>query len=1177
MTLIKYFWRFRLLSTVAPLVVVLLLCGNMSWGQIGSGTLTGVVKDPSGAVVPGASLSLTEMQTGSHYASVANSKGIYTFASVPPGAYTLTVIYTGFQTYKQNDISVDVGSTTTANVTLKVGAATQVVTVTGGSAHLQTDTVEVGTVMSERMIQGLPLQFSGTARNPIQFVTLTPGFSGQMSNSPTVQGGYKLNGGQQAGASVILDGASINFVSANLQVNYGISPDAVQEFQVVTNTFDAEYGRMGGGIVNLVTKSGTNSLHGAFYDFLRNRDLDANSWINDHDNVPKPVDTQNDFGAEISGPVYIPWLYNGHNKTFFMFNYEGFRFNTGGNGLRSAPTQAMLHGDFSSLLQPSTIDGVTFPARILYNYTTCTGSNQGQPCQPFPDNKITLPEDPVSAKIAAVLPSSNSTQPYLNYVQKTTNPVSANLYDIRIDQNLGTKQKLFGSYDHDWVPNAVYTQGAPLDTSATNQETQYVRFGYDYIFGPSLMNHFNFGYSRRYRQEFSGEGSYGGNWPTKLGLGGVMNTTFPQLSFDYPDGINMPSNGADQFADNSYQYNDNVFWQHGRHNISFGVEALLQGFNINVGTATSGEFGFGTGPTSGPSPTDIDPNSGFGYASFYLGAASNGNIALPKLLGWRAKYYAAYVQDAWRATSKLTADIGFRYGLPLPLVEANNKMSFVDPTLPNPGAGGLPGAYVFEGKGPGRLGGRTPQSTFTHSFGPRIGLAYQILPGTVIRAGYGIYYQAVKVGGFGENDSEGFTGSYTYPTPASQQTPAVILSQIHSYPGPQPPFINPAVENGQQPTFILSRVARPGMTQTWTLDIQQQLPSRTILDVAYVGDHGVHLQAFLHDPNQGYPRNQARGACLDVNINDQAGNPACAGQAAVASPYPGFNGSVSQALRPFPQYESAIVDSATMSDPFGFYTYNGLQVKAQKRLSRGLTVLASYTWSKTITNADAEYPTESGWEGNGVSGALNTYNQKATKGLSEFDMPQSLVLSYVYDLPLGKGKAFANHGRVLNAVVGGWQIAGVQTYQSGTPLAVTSPNWDSGIFAGPQANLGASARPNIVPGVDPNGFHGGKFIFGQSVRLNPKAFVPAPNFTFGDAPRTLNVRTFANLDEDFDVQKHIPIFTDRINTVFRVDFFNAFNRHQFTGFNTTAGEPGFGQASSTTGGRSIQAELRLSY
>jgi hypothetical protein len=281
-------------------------------------------------------------------------------------------------------------------------------------------------------------------------------------------------------------------------------------------------------------------------------------------------------------------------------------------------------------------------------------------------------------------------------------------------------------------------------------------------------------------------------------------------------------------------------------------------------------------------------------------------------------------------------------------------------------------------------------------------------------------------------------------------------------------------------------------------------------------------------------------------------------------------------LRPFPQYGNAQVDSVTMSDPFGVYTYNALQVQMQKRISAGFTVLANYTWSKTLTNADSEYPSQSNWNGNGNSGALNTYNLKVEKGLSQYDIPQRVILSYTYQLPFGKGKRFANTGGVVNALVGGWQIAGVQTYQGGTPLSVHSPNWDSGIFAG---NLGASARANYVPGKAMDGYHGGGWVWGSSRRLNPEAFTVAPNFTFGNAPRAITIREFASHNEDLNFSKQIPTYTDRVKVIFRMEFFNAFNRPgQYTGFNTTAGDGDFGKASGRQNGpRNIQANLRVSF
>jgi hypothetical protein len=1144
--------------------------------QSGRGTLSGSVADPTGAIIPGAALDLREISTGSRYAAKSNGQGLFTFPELPPGTYSLAVTSPGFESYTQNGITVTVGSTAEAQAILKVGASTQTVTVNSDASQLQTDSSDIGTTVPAQLIEDLPLQFNGTVRNPLQFVTLTPGYTGQISNSPTEQTSFKLNGGQEGAVDILVDGSTIVLASPSLQMNYGVSVEAVQEFKVITNTFDAEFGRTGGGVVNLVTKPGSNTLHGSVYDILRNRVLDANSWLNDLQGTSKPIDTQNDFGAIVSGPVYIPKLYHGHDKTFFMFNYEGFRYNTGGNSLNSAPTQAMLNGDFSALLQPITVFGQTFQPAVLYDYTTCTGANQGQPCQPFPDNKITRPPDAVFNASIPYLPQApaSATSPYLNLQQDSLNITNANMYEVRIDQNLGARQKINGSYDYDWRPTGYVIDGAPLDASSTNQRTHYLRFGYDYIFKANLLNHFNAGFSRRYRQEFSGIGSYGGNWPSKIGLKGVSQVTFPSFSYNYPDGAAMPSDGADQFVDNTYEYDDTVSWQHGRHSFKFGADVRLQQFNTNVETNTSGAFNFTSGQTSSPA----DSNSGFGYASFYLGAASSGTIALPQIVGWRVKYYAGFVQDDWKVNSKLTANLGFRYEWPTPVSEAQGKESFVDPTLPNPGAGGIPGAYVFLGTGPGRLGSNTWQNTFHDSYGPRIGFAYELRPGTVLRSGYGIYYQNLKVNGYGEGDAQGFFGTYNYPNPVTPQTPVVVLSQIASYPGPTPPFIDPTVMNGQGPEFILSKTARPGTTQTWTLDVQQQLPAKFMLDVAYVGDHGDHVQAGMHDPNQGNPADMARGVCLYQDITAQGGGTPCAGQPTVGLPYPGFSGTVAQALRPFPQYADAVLDSVTMSMPFGVYTYEALQVQTQKRISAGLTMLVNYTWSKTLTNADSEYPSQSGWVGNGTSGALNTYNLKVEKALSEYDTPQRLVLSYTYQLPFGKGKRFANQGGVVNAFVGDWQFAGNQTYASGTPMAAGSPNWDSGIFAC-NPYLCGGARPDVVPGQSLNGYHGGGFVYGQSVRLNPAAFVAAPDFTFGDAPKALPVREFASHEEDLSLSKRIPMHSDRLNTLFRVEFFNAFNRPgQFTGFNLQAGTSGFGQASNRQNSpRSLQAQLRFSY
>jgi outer membrane receptor protein involved in Fe transport len=1180
-------------------LAICLAAGIPGLAQSARGTLTGSVKDVSGAVLSGATLNLRETNTGSTYASTASSEGLFTFPELLPGTYTLEVTAAGFEMYRQVGIDVLVGGTSTINVQLKVGSALTTVTVTGDASHLESESSDVGYTMTPQVLESLPLPFGGEIRNPLEFAALSPGFAGTMSNNPSSppSGAFKLSGGQQGGGDILLDGATTELASANMQVTYNFSVEAISEFKVMTNTFDAQFGSASGGVVNLASKQGTNTFHGSAYDLLKNRVLDANSWTNDRTNAifgantaTKPLDTQNDFGASGGGPVRVPWLYNGRDKTFFFFNYEGFRQVNGGKSLLSAPTTAMLGGDFSSLLTPLTINGQNFQAHVLYDYSTCTGANQGQPCQAYPNNKITESADPVFVAASKVMPSATGTSPYDNIKVTSSNHEQADMWSIRMDENINARNKISGSYFTGNMPYVSTSSLGGLYTGGNTQGNKYLRLGYDYFISPTMLNHFNAGFTRRHRVEGSGEGGYGGNWASKFGLKGVGDAVFPRFDYNYPgNGINTPSDGASTFDDNVFQYDDAVSWQKGRHSFRLGGEFRAAQFNLNILTGSAGQFNFTQGPTSSPS----DTNSGFGFASFYLGAASNAYIDIPQINGWRAKYVAVFGADDWKVNDKLTVNLGLRYDMPIPVTEAHNRMSYVDPTLANAGAGGLPGAYVFEGSGTGRLGGSTPQSIYKKAFGPRLGFSYSVDPNTVIRAGYGIYFSTQRVGGFAENDSQGFFSSYNYPTAASTQTPVAVLSKISAYPGKLPPFIDPTVMNGNgNALFIESKVDRPGTIQNWTLDVQRQLPFQTIVDVAYVGGHGDHLQSFLHDPNQGNPADLSRGACLQVGIANQAGNAACAGQALVAAPYAGFSGTVSQALRPFPQYGTVSVDSATMDDPFGDYTYNAMQAQVTKRTSAGLTVLASYTWSKNITNADSEYPSEAGWEGNGNAGALNVYNLKAEKALSSFDIPQRVVLAWTYDLPFGRGKEFANQRGVVNVLAGGWKIAAVQKYQSGTPLSVSSPNWTSGIFAGNQGATGSGTRPNIVSGQSVGALHG-KYVWGQSRLLNQAAFTPAANFTFGNAPKALGIRELFTKSEDFNVTKAIPMFTDRVHTDFRVEFFDLFNRHQFTGFDTSVScsasgtqtcsplvntNTNFGNAGGLAyGPRNIQGSLRVTF
>ena len=1173
-------------------------CGLM-WGQSARGALTGTIYDGNGSAVANAGVTLTEMASQTKEHTTSNTAGQYFFPSVQVGRYRMAVSASGFKQFIQEGITISVADTANLDISLKVGSTTESIVVSADAEQLHTEATDIGTTVSAQLIKDLPLQFNGLVRSPLSFVALTPGYAGNVAGDPTNQGGFKLSGGQIGGAEVLLDGASVDFASPNLQENFGISPEAVSEFKVMTNTFDAQFGRASGGFVNLASKSGTNAIHGDVYELLKNTDLDANGWDNNHRGLPRGVDHQNDFGGMAAGPVWFPRLYDGRNKSFWLFSYEGFRYNSGGQELDTAPLPAMLNGDFSSIMHADGSDiiapsGDHFQSHQLYDYATCTGTNQGKPCAPFTGNQIPAGRlDPFSKNVWAYLPKpiiANANQPYENLTVTKANHYLANLYTIKIDQQIKSNQKLSASYDYDNLPQNFTSSVGPLyQPESQNQRTRYARLSYDTTLSPVLFNHLNFGYSRRWRGEFIAA-TYGGNWPAKLGLKGVENTSFPRIGFVGGGNIPTPGDNANLFADNNYQSNEDLSWSHGRHNWKFGVEYRASEFNISYLTGTSGEFVYGPGVTSATSAQN-DNNSGFAVASFFLGgAAQSGNTLInsPLQLGDRVHYWGFYAKDDWKVTSKLTANIGLRYDIPEPVREAHSRTSQFNPTLPNPGANGLLGAMEFNGTGKGQDGRVAPQDTFYKSFGPRLGVAYQLRPSTVVRLGYGIYFTAIKINNFANNDSAGFFGTgYNWGQSVSPQTPAVIPSQITAFPGKLPPFIDPTLKNGANgAVVILSKVARPGTTQNWTLDIEQQLPGQSMVSVAYVGAHADHIQAYMNDPNQGKPADMTRGGCLNVLVTQQATNPACAGQTAVPIPYANFvsdfggSATVAQALRPFPQIGTVNLDSAMSGNPYGFYTYNALQVQLTKRFSHGLTVLANYAWSKALGNADADYPAQANWNGN-TQGAANVYNQKAEKALSIFDTPQTVNIAFSYQLPFGKGKQLLNQNGVVNAIVGDWQFAGKLSYASGTPISAQENNWQNGIFAGNATGDGSGipARPNLVSGVSVKPKNSGKCTENSSGCLyaNPAAFTYAPSFTFGNMRPYPGMRGRFNRDEDLALSKEFPLWAEHVKGVFRVDAFDVFNRHTFGNFDKNISDSTFGQATGATGNRTMQGNFKVTF
>ena len=1151
-----------------------LLVTASAYAQTTNGNIRGTVTDPGGATLV-ATVTARNLDTGLSLSTVTTEAGLYSLPNLPPGRYSVTVEAPNLKKYTREGVTVQTGSTVSLDIQMQLGSISERVTVTSDASQLETATSDIGATVERTLVANLPLEVSGTVRNPVQFITLVPGFVGDVGNNPGSNStdDFKVNGGQEGGTDILVDGVSISLVSPNTQWNKGVSTDAVQEFKVLQSNFSPEYGASGDGIVSLTLKSGTNQLHASGYDFLRNRVLDANSWKNNTLGQRKPINTQNDFGFTVGGPVYVPHVYHGRDKTFFFFAYEGFRFRTGGTSVHSLPPESFRNGDFSALL----------PATQLFDPTTHLA---------IPGN--ILKNDPnfkpsgVITKAFALLPATNGGLTN-NVVDRTISSTTANLYDVKIDHIISLKQRFSFGFDHDNTQTGFTSGLSPIFGSNTPQRTRYARFTHNYIFSPSVVNQFLAGFSRRFRGEVSN--SLGQGFPGKIGLMGVQDTTFPCIKFfggPYREELN--NCGASQFADNVYQVNDSVSWVRGKHNFKFGGEARLLQFNVRRLTQSSGEFDFD------PAQTSKNGVGGDAVASALFGLVNQATLNFGGFSGVRYKNFSFYGQDSCKLTPRLTLNYGLRYDYNLPATEAFSRFSAVDPTLANPGAGNILGAYTYFGTGPGRNGRKRPQDTYKKAFGPRVGFAYSINDKTVLRGGYGIFYQPLKEGSFADQDGLGFFNKETLTT--ANVAPFQIDNGVPQILPTFGPF-TPEGQNGNSGVILVPRNSgRPADIQSWNLDVQRQITKNLVVSVAYVGSKGTHLPALNIIPNQVNPAFLSLGSDLTKNATCLS-NGTCpsAIAAGVKLPYPGFTGNINQILRPFPQYgDFNQEDNSFTPDRTGNSTYNALQVGVEKRFAQGLSFLVSYTVSKNITDADSAGPGVSGFIGTNSFIGQNSYNRSAEKAVSQLDTPQSLVASFFYELPVGHGKRYLNEGGLVDRIAGGWYVSGVVSYKSGLPTTVYGPCGATAgdvLFGG--CHFTGIARVNVVPGVNETN-KGSSFNTGTMPFWNPNAFTVAAPLTFGNEPRSLDhARTFGGRNEDFSLGKKTRLFGEEATIDFKAEFFNIFNRHIYqapSGFATPLGNPftpafspgcnsplacGFGAVTDASGPRTIQFGLRITY
>jgi hypothetical protein len=1237
--------------------VLLTLSGFSLRAQTNNGAIAGSILDSSGAAIVGAEVTATGVETHSVYNTVSSSTGSYRLSDLVLGAYNVTVTAKGFKVAQLTGVLVQINTTASLDITMQPGDVKEILTVVADAPRIQTETSEIGTVVSAQEIVDLPLSINSSGqsflRSPEQFVFLAPGTQGPGTNQNGSNSSgifqSKLSGGQNFSTEVLLDGVSTTRSDSGSAFDQTApSVEALSEFKVLTSTFSSEYGRTSGGIESFATKSGSNDYHGTAFDLFRNTSLDANSWINNFNGTPRPADHQNDFGGSLGGPVRIPKLYNGKDKTYFFFSYEQYRNNQGTSVTNTLPTAAELqNGDFSALLGPQLVDPVTknpvtnpcdnnspvFQGELFDPSTTETvpvGGKQVTCRKPFATMNM-IPKtswDPVAVNVLNFLTVQADPARGLrnNFIFLSNQVIRDTTMTFRIDQNWGTKNKFFFSYSSrdQETPNGSNNLPEPLNGNFFNSNfTHYVRFGWDYTVTPNWLNSFAIGLNRL--NNLSKAGSVNGtDWPALLKIGNAHGEVFPQFSFNGPSNNAIGYTGWSSGSFNGHIPNslvtaDNVRWVTGRHSVSFGLEWRAYQYSFLSNGNTSPNYGFNSFQTSF---TPNDASTGDPFASFLLGLPNQEQVSItslnPRL---NSNYFAAYVQDDFKVRHDLTLNLGLRYDIDTPRNEAHAAQSNIDLNAPNAAAGGLPGALVYS---PVANQGKT----YFKDFGPRVGFAYAPnelfghIHNIVFRGGYAIYYAALFYDDLPTGTIQFSSGSTVQPTFSSADSFTPVQSLSAGFPSFTPPAnsTDPTLLNGQNVGYIAPGYGRPARTQNWSFEIQKELAKDLILSVGYVGVKGDYLHTNIVQVNALNPKYYSLGNDLNDSVTSTAGQDILNGLGVTVpswfEPLYGPGGpqsghdTVAQLLRPFPQYQDiggSNNSKCSCLENVGVSSYNAFQAKLERRFRNGLNLLASYTFSKTITNADSAIPVFSGFSSNDFA-AQNPFNPSSQKALSYQDTPHTLVISYLYELPAGPGKSHFSQG-VASKVLGGWAVSGVLRYQSGTPTIlntfVSSPPSTDGAFRlslvpsvpilAPNHGSFNPTITNATPSItnpqpsgcneNPDGTYSPMstnnfFNCAAFIDPNPASLIATRGWIYGDAPLVLgNVRSPNYYNEDFAILKRTTIHESH-EIDFKVDFPNAFNRHTFGTLDGWVGDNNFGAPKGLTVAnptRQIQFTLRYKF
>jgi hypothetical protein len=1141
-----------MLKQTATLLVLALVLACAMFAQVATGSLSGTVTDPTGAAIPAVKVTATNVASGARIETTSSDAGLYVFPTLPPAVYTVTAEKPGFKRLSRANIEIRIAQRTDMNLQMELGDVQQTVEVTADVPLLETSTSERGNNISTKLMDNLPL-FSGGIRNPRNFVNYMPGVTNAGEQSVSGSGGRAQE--------VLIDGASALNVESSAVFNFP-SAEMFSEFKMLASNYSAEYGRVGGGIEIYVAKSGTNWLHGSAFHNMRRDIWNANAWARNASTNPatsfRPKERFNETGGAIGGPVFVPKAYDGRDKTFWYFTYtKDLRPVTVSFPVMTVPTALMKQGNFTEAGVPT-----------IYDPNTTTGNVR----QPFPGNIIPQARfSPISRNVVQQIPNPDLPRLASNYNFVNQTAFDRYIWSLKFDHAFTPTNRVSYFFTNEVQGQDDVTGFAGLlGNGLQNFQKPYNhRFNHDLNLKPNLLMHTTYGFSIT-RQSWDNPNQKGGG--SKLGFTGLSGDSdaTPRIQFLGAAGLS-PYGVQDGKVANGAQYNRQHWVSQGytlisgRHEMKFGF-AWRRFETLGVDLAgTNGLYVFNRAQTALPTALT---STGHEFASMLLGVVDRAQNVVPPVLFDTTFYYdtSGYFQDNWRVTPKLTLNLGIRYEVPIGWhIPGGNGYSHVDINVPNPGAGGRPGALVFSGTGPGRNGMKRFYPTDFSAIGPRLGFAYQVAPKTVIRGGYFIYYQGLSSGGCGCRF--GFAGSNQVQSDGLN--PVIVWDQgIPVAPGYRPPpIIDPTYVNYQNVQYQGPTAGQPGRIFNWSVSVQHEFKN-WLFDIAYQGNRGTRLNSTM-DLNQ-LPTSFLRlGSLLQQRLDSPA-----AVAAGYKAPFDGFpmNLSVAQSLRPFPHYLSV----NSLFAGFGRSWYDAMQLRIERRFG-SLQVMSNYTWSKSLGYGHYRQVFTQG----GTAAPQDYHNVRDAKSFMPFDIPHVLNILYAYDLPFGKGKRWLNvDNHFANMVIGGWTISGAHAYRKGTLLQLVTPGnpLGNGVLFAPQtkANMGTGPirtgvdRTTLDPN-DPN-----------SRFFNPSAFTAAPAFTLGTAAFFHNdFRQPAVFSENISIVKRTKLWDNDRNPIvliYRADAFNMFNRTNFGGVVGTVGNANFGRPTAPQlSPRLITMGLRLEF